>query len=47
MVQSADTIEHFPMERFDRNWKKFLERRQAMELHSTIDRRNLRRKNER
>ena len=47
MVQSADTIENFNMDRFDRYWKKFVEYRQSVELQATLDRSHLKHKNDR
>ena len=47
MIQSAETIPHFNMDRFDRHWNKFVENRNREERSATMDRRILRAKNRR
>ena len=44
MVQSAETIPNFNMDRFDRHWKKFVDDRKTEEQSATLDRRILRAK---
>lgn len=47
MVQSAETIPNFNMDRFDRHWKKFADARRLQEHSETIDRRNMKAKHKR
>ena len=41
MDQSAETIPHFNMDRFDRHWRKFVDDRKSEEHSATLDRRSL------